>query len=172
VFFFLAMLCNVFLNAQVTGYQFSQSIETYSEITGGLSLGSITTDNQRFVNPSVPLGITSAPFTGPGLPIGFNFVFNSNSFDVIAINANGWISFGQSSLGASAVDITSSSSYTPLSATNSITPLQLFNRVAGFGRDLQAQTGASLRMETTGSAPDRICTIQWKNYMGFQAPVM
>jgi hypothetical protein len=150
--------------AELAVYTFSQTTATYAEITGGLSLGSATTDNQRFVDPAVPLGITAAPYTGPGLPIGFNFTFNDYVFDVIAINANGWISFGQSSLGAAAVDITSSNNYTPISATNTITPSQLFNRVAGFGRDIQAQTGATLRMETIGTAPNRACIIQWKNY--------
>ncbi len=157
------------LFAELSVYAFTQTTATYTEITGGLLLGNESSDNQRFVNPAVPLGITTAPFTGPGLPIGFNFTFNDYVFDVIAINANGWISFGQSSLGAVAVDITSSSSYTPLSSTNTITPAQLFNRVAPFGRDIQAQAGASLRMETIGTAPNRTCVIQWKNYKRYGA---
>ncbi len=150
------------LAAGLADYTFTATTSTYTEITGGSVYGTETSDDQRFVDPATPAGGTVN--TGVGLPIGFNFAFNDFVFDVIAINNNGWISFGQSALGATAVNITSSSSYTPLSSTSVITPVQLANRIAGFARDLQAQTGASLRMETIGAAPNRVCVIQWKNY--------
>jgi len=152
------------LYALLTDYTFSQSSNTYTEITGGTLLGDETTDDQRFLDPAVPLGTTVAPYTGPGLPIGFNFLFNDFVFDVIAINANGWITFGQSSLGALAVDNTSTSINAPLGSAVVTVPPQLHNRVAGFARDLTAQAGATLRMETIGIQPNRICIIQWKNY--------
>jgi hypothetical protein len=148
--------------AFLSDYTFTATTSTYSEITGGTLFGTESSDDQRFVDPAVPAGGTVN--TGVGLPIGFNFTFNDYIFDVIAINNNGWISFGQSALGATAVNITSSSSYTPLSSTSVISPPQLANRAAGFARDLQAQAGASLRMETLGTAPNRVCIIQWKNY--------
>ncbi len=152
------------LHALLSDYTFSQSSNTYTEITGGILLGDEATDDQRFLNPAVPLGTTTAPYKGPGFPIGFNFIFNNHVFDVIAINANGWISFGQSALGDTAVDNTSTSINAPLPSTVTTNPPQLHHRVAGFARDLTAQTGASLRIETIGSQPNRICIIQWKNY--------
>lgn len=150
------------LPALLADYTFNQSVGTYTEITGGTVFGTETSDDQRFVDPATPAGGTIN--TGVGIPIGFNFAFNDNTFDVIAISNNGWISFGQSALGTSAVNINSSSSYTPLSSTVAITPSQLYNRIAGFARDIQAQTGASLRVETVGSAPNRICVVQFHNY--------
>jgi len=163
-----ALICSVILilavpiHALLVDYTFNQTTGTYTEITGGMSLGTETTDDQRFVDPAIPAGGTTT--TGPGFPIGFNFPFNDDTFDVIAVNANGWISLGQSALGATAVNTSSTSAYSPLSSVIVITPTQLYNRVAGFGRDIQAQAGASLRIETIGTAPNRICVIQWKNY--------
>jgi len=148
--------------AALTDYNFTQTTGTYTEIMGGTSLGDATTDDQRFVDPAVPLG--GFTNTGPGFPIGFNFTFNDVPFDRIGVCANGWISFGQSALGTTAVDMNVSSAYTPLSTTVVVTPSQLANRVTGWGRDIQSQAGASILMETSGTAPNRITTIQWKNY--------
>ena len=38
------------------------------------------------------------------------------------------------------------------------------NSLAGFSGDLEAQASAELLIETIGSAPNRICVIQWNNY--------
>lgn len=153
------------MQAQVaTLYNFSQVSGTYTPITGGAVYGTTTTDDQRFVNPDVPLGGTVT--TGVGLPIGFNFSYNLQVYDRLAINANGWISFG-SSLLSPAVNNASTSAYTPLSSTATTTPAHLRNRVAAVGRDLQAQAGAEIRLETIGSAPNRVCVVQWTNYKRF-----
>ncbi|MDD4308745.1 MAG: hypothetical protein PHO32_00025, partial [Candidatus Cloacimonetes bacterium] len=149
------------LSAQTFEYSFTGNIGTFTPITGGTLLGTETSDDQRFVDPAIPAGGTV--LTGPGLPIGFDFMFNGISFDRLAINNNGWISLGQSALTPS-VNITTTSAYTPISSTAAITPDQLYSRIAALGRDLQAQVGASLRLETIGTAPNQICVIQWLNY--------
>lgn len=150
--------------AQVSGYIFSQSSGTFTPISGGTVLGSTSTDDERFLDPAVPLGTTGT--TGPGFPIGFNFTFNNIVFDRVGINANGWICFGQSSLTPS-VDINSTSAYTPLSSTAANTPALLRNRVAVFGRDIQGQAGSEIRIQTIGSAPNRQFVIQWLGYKRF-----
>lgn len=145
----------------VSVYTFSQSVGTFTPITGGTLLGSTTSDDQRFVDPAVPLGGTTV--TGVGFPIGFNFTFNGYVFDRFAINNNGWISLGQSAL-TPAVNIGSTSGYLPLSSVLAITPVQLRDRISAVGRDLQAQTGASLRIETIGTTPSQTLVIQWLGY--------
>jgi parallel beta-helix repeat protein len=149
------------LHAQLPGYSFSTVSGTYTEIAGGTALGNETTDEQRFVDPTIPLGGTTT--TGVGLPIGFNFEFSGSTFNVFAVNANGWISFGNSS-NTPAVNMNSTSSYTSLSSTVSISPDELVSRVALFGRDLQSQTGGEIRYETIGTAPNRVLVVQWKGY--------
>lgn len=150
--------------AQVSTYAFNTTTSTFTPITGGLLLGSETSDDQRFVDPAAPLGGTVT--TGVGLPIGFTFAYNNENYNVLAINNNGWICFGNSAL-TPAINITSSSSYTALSSTSVVTPTHLRNRIAALSRDLQAQVGASLRLETIGAAPNRVCVIQWLDYKKF-----
>lgn len=149
--------------AQLSNYAFSSSTGTYSPITGGAVLGDIASDDQRFVDPAVPLGGTTA--TGIGFPIGFNFTFDGVTYDRFAVNNNGWISLGQSALNPTAVNIIST--YTPISATTAVSPAQLVSRIAGSARDLAAQAGAELRIQTIGTSPNQECVIQWKGYKRF-----
>jgi hypothetical protein len=147
-----AILLSADLAAQVASYSFGQSNGTYTPITGGTVLGTVTSDDQRFLDPAFPEGTTSV-YTGPGFPIGFTFYFNGIAFDRTAINNNGWISFGQSSLTPS-VDLNSTSSFAPLASVATNTPDYFRSRVSAFGRDIQAQAGAELRIETIGTSPN------------------
>ncbi len=149
---------------QVSAYTFSQSVGTYTPITGGTLLGSTANDDERFVDPAVLAGGFSN--TGVGFPIGFNFTYNGQTFDRFAINANGWISLGQSAL-TPAVNMSSTSVYTPIQSTSTITPNQLRSRIAGFARDLAAQAGSELRTELIGTAPNQVRVIQWTNYTAY-----
>ncbi len=164
IYSFLAVLLLAliqFSTAQVSVYSFTQFPGSYSAITGGTVFGDPSTDDQRFVDPTVPLGGFSD--TGPGIPIGFNFTFNGNVYDVFALNANGWLSFGNSSVTPSPVNINSSTSYNPISAT-STAPGILQNRFCALARDLQGQTGSEIRVQTIGFPPNQTCVIQFTNY--------
>lgn len=156
----IAVFCN-FMKSQVNAYSFTQFSDTYTAITGGTVFGSTASDDERFVDPAVPAG--GFVNTGPGIPIGFNFVFNGSVFDRIAINNNGWISLGNSTITPNAVDMNSSSSYNALSAT-STAPSILQNRIGGLARDLAGQTGSELRVETIGTAPNQTLVVQFTNY--------
>jgi hypothetical protein len=52
-------------------------------------------------------------------------------------------------------------------ATN--TPDYFRSRVSAFGRDIQAQAGAELRIETIGTSPNQVCVIQWTNYKRYSS---
>jgi hypothetical protein len=163
----LILLTNTAVNtifAQVSAYPFSQLSTTYTAITGGQVLGSTTSDDQVFVDPAAPAGVASGA-TGVGLPIGFNFTYNGRTYDRFAVNTNGWIVLGQST-STPAVNTNSSSGYTPISST-STAPAALQNRIAGFARDLQGQTGSTLRYQTIGTAPNRVLVVQWSNFRRF-----
>jgi hypothetical protein len=84
-----------------------------------------------------------------GLPIGFTFNFKGTNFTQFCVNTNGYITLG-------AVD--NGTSYLPISYANDN------NIISALGTDLQAQTGSTLRYQTTGAAPNRILTVQWVNY--------
>ena len=82
------------------------------------------------------------------LPIGFSFNFGGTSFTTFGVNNNGWIRLGANP----------NSSYVPISSQTAN------NIIAPFAGDLQGQAGSSIQYTTTGSAPNRILTVQWTNY--------
>jgi hypothetical protein len=147
-------------------YTFSQSNSGFTAISGGTALGSTTSDDQRFLDPAVPLG--AAAFTGVGLPIGFNFTYNGYVYDRFGVNANGWISLGSSLLTPS-VDMNSTTSYSPLSSVNTAVSNTLVARICAFSRDLMSQAGGEIRYELIGTAPNRVLVVQWKNYAKYLA---
>lgn len=145
----------------IGNYSFSSEVGTYTEISGGASLGNESTANQYFVDPSVPLGGSTT--TGPGFPIGFDFYHLGQCYDRVAVSAEGWISLGHSSLTPS-TSMLSSSRLLPISSTSGITPNYLVTRISALAIDLGAQAGSTLRVETMGSAPNRMLVVQWKHY--------
>ena len=152
--------------AQVSAYAFSQSNGTYTAITGGTVLGNTASDDERFVDPAVPLGGTVN--TGVGFPIGFNFTFNGFVYDRFAVNTNGWISLGTSSQTPS-VNVNTTSSYNSLSTTSTTVTNDLVARVAGFSRDLQMQAGGEIRYQLIGTSPNQTLVVQWTNARKFNA---
>jgi hypothetical protein len=140
----------------LANYGFLQTNETYSEITGGLLLGNESVDDQYYVDPATPTG--GATVTGPGLDIGFPFVYNEATYDRFGVSTNGWISLGQSTL-ATPVDLTTGDYLSPLATVSTLRPL-----ISGLGFDLLGHTGGTIRTETIGTAPNRVCVIQWKDY--------
>ncbi|MBS1580561.1 MAG: T9SS type A sorting domain-containing protein [Bacteroidetes bacterium] len=176
--------------AQVSLYGYSESVETYTEITsadGGYSMGTPTFwppyhNLRAFVDPANPDGvITNGGYlgaaTGPGYPIGFDFLYNGDVFDRIGIAHGGWISFGKSSDGNQAVWTYTSDHPHGRPFVQSIGgPSEPYkrNRIAGWGDSelrMQDMTSlippgpiSSLRVATIGTAPDRVCVIQWKDF--------
>ncbi|MGB3527151.1 MAG: T9SS type A sorting domain-containing protein [Flavobacteriales bacterium] len=184
--------------AQVSLYEFSQSVGNYTEITaadGGYSLGVPSywphvNNNRAWVNNpfndpdgQVTMSGYLNPATGPGYPIGFDFTFNGDVFDVIGISNGGWISFGKSDDGNQAVWVynwNGTSNGDPFvqfvgpGAEPGPIPTYRRNRVAGFGNSSLQQVDwtsleppgqySNLRVATIGTAPNRVCVIQWEDY--------
>ncbi|MGV3636152.1 MAG: T9SS type A sorting domain-containing protein [Flavobacteriales bacterium] len=175
--------------AQVSAYAFTQTVGTYTEITavdGGYVLGTPLffpplTNLRAYVDPEEPDGtVTNAgyldPAIGPGYPIGFDFVYNGEVFDRIGIAHGGWISFGKSENGDEAVNIFTSDhpGGRPLSHSYYATPIDPHkrNRIAGMANSSlrqqdQSQVGgptSEFRVATIGTAPNRVCVIQWKDF--------
>ena len=179
VFTFLVLGANIMLWGQggpttppkvATNYTFTQGTSVYTEITGGTVVGASTSDDHVYVDTSGN-GYLSALQNGTGIPIGFNFVFNTHTFDRLAVCTNGWISFGKSAYGASAVKgqnvtdpLSTLADYTGNPKSEFEPYPELRSRVSALGFDLVAQVGSEMRVETLGSAPNRICVIQWKGF--------
>ncbi len=159
--FLAALVITITSKSQVSSYGFNQFSGSYSAITGGTVFGTTTSDDQYFVDPSIPAGGFTS--TGPGIPIGFNFVFNGTTFDVVGIQNNGWISLGNSTITPDPVDMSTFSNYQPISNGSSAPPT-LQNLISALAHDLQGQTGSSLRAQTIGTAPNRTFVVQFTNY--------
>jgi len=176
--------------AQVSLYNYSESVEAYTNITetdGGFSMGTPAYfppyhNLRAFVDPNIPDGYVTnggylSPAIGPGYPIGFNFTYNGDVFDRLGIAHGGWVSFGKSSDGNQAVWCFTSDhpAGRPLYHSYGGPPIPYQrNRIAAFGTsslrmmDLSPQMPpgpvSSLRIATIGTAPNRVCVIQWKDF--------
>lgn len=166
-------LCSSSALAQVSAYTFTSSLGTWHPIAGaGTPLGMPGMppafnfyDDNSFVTQGqdILLGTTT---TGNGWPIGFTFNFNGQPYDRVGLSIEGWLAFGNSANGTSAVHVpVGSPAYTPLSSENpiGIDPL-LRNRVAAFAMDLAAQGSGGtwpLQLFINGTAPNRTFTAEW-----------
>lgn len=147
-------------------YTFSQSDSFFSIVTNGTVLGNEVTDDQRFLDPNLPSG--TSDFIGIGLPIGFNFHFNGFVYNRFGVNSNGWISLGSSLLTPS-VDMTTTSSYEPLSSNSINISNALVARICAFSRDLMTQNGGEIRYAVSGTSPNQILVVQWINFAKYLA---
>jgi hypothetical protein len=216
-FFVLLVLCQASTMAQVSTYTFSQSMGTYTEITGGVLVAEAT-------GTSGATGLDDVIYTMPDGTIPFDFYFNGIPYTGFKISSNGFITFGATLPGTT--------TYTPISATlaydgavsavgrdligrfgfiadrtlgsniltnvNSFVGLEVGQLITGTGipantnitaLDVGNQTvtlsqeatstgaGAtyvvptgSIRVETLGSAPNRVVVIQWKRFSKFTGP--
>jgi hypothetical protein len=125
-------------------YVSTQTTSTYTSITGG---------TQHYATTAVATdGVTAA------VNIGFNFTFNHRVYSQVYISNNGFVTFGST---------TAASNYTPLSNTLVSAVFTYEGAISGMGSDLvnSTATGASaeVRSQLTGTAPNRIFIIQYKD---------
>jgi hypothetical protein len=146
-----------FGQATVDKYLFSQSLSTYSPITGGTVLGTITNDEQVFIENSAG---GFGPLTGPGFPIGFTFNYGGNNFTRFAVGTNGYIKLGESTftIGGSVSTAFSSIPFNPADTNN------YNNLIGAFHGDIEGQTGSVLSFRSIGTAPNRELVVQWSKY--------
>ena len=82
------------------------------------------------------------------VPIGFNFKYNGTVYNTISIATNGFIAMGP----------------TVTIANNAISAGAANNVVVPLNRDLISRANGSLMSLLSGASPNRVFTIQWKNY--------
>jgi hypothetical protein len=95
------------------------------------------------------------------LPIGFNFVYNGFTFTQFIFNTNGFIKLGNVPPSSAALFYATSQSNTG-GLFNSTNPAD-DNTIAVFNQDLEGVAGVDFRYDVSGTAPNRVLTIQWKN---------
>lgn len=155
-----------------TLYTFSQFAGTYNAITGGTVFSTTTFDDEHIIDPIGTGFIPPATLpgaTGPGVSIGFNFLFDNMVFDRIGISNNGYLVFGNSADGNLAISESMVDWNRPISTVSSSAP-KFQHRIAAFGTDLLGTATSNIRVETLGAYPTRTAVIQWSNYQCFAPP--
>ena len=123
---------------------------TYTDLgTNGMAIATTNTDD---ANSAAQL-------------IGFTFNYNGTAFTQFVLNTNGFIKLGSAAPSAADLFLPESMKATQIDPFESTDPADV-NILAPFNFDLTAGStvgGTEYRVVTTGTAPSRVCTIQWKN---------
>jgi len=140
------MLASLTAQTSTATYTFSNTLGTYTPITGGEVLESGVS----------PAGYPDTFFSARN--IGFEFPWGAGPsgrwFTTLGISQNGWIKLGS--------EIPSGLTLQGFIASTAATSVY---GVAGCTANLaNGDASSEMRIETIGSAPSRICVIQWKNY--------
>ena len=125
------------VQAQFT-YTFTATTGTYTNIAVGTSLTSIQADDVHSV----------------AIPLGFDFGYGGVQVSDVRVNSNGWISMETGDSPSATEGRTNSIGAPPSSVRPAIAPLW---------DDLHG-TGGTAKYETTGSAPNRVFTMEWRSW--------
>lgn len=121
-------------------YSFTPATNTYSSISG-----TVPTLTGNGNDPLADEGYANA------VPIGFSFTYNgSTTYTTVAISTNGFISFGALS-----------DSYVTNNLKNGAAGQRPI--VAPLWDDINLQSTNNLKYTTTGTAPNRVFTVEWLN---------
>ncbi|RZK20990.1 MAG: T9SS type A sorting domain-containing protein [Hymenobacter sp.] len=98
--------------------------------------------------------------------IGFSFTYNGTAFTQFVLNTNGLLRLGSAAPSGTNMfaqyEDGMQTGIAPIESTNAAD----VNLLIPFNTDLEAGSGtggAEYRVSTTGTAPNQVCTIQWKN---------
>lgn len=127
------------MKAQVSSYAFGQSSGTYTENTAGAT---------------TIAGVRADTFISTAQNIGFNFVYDGITYTQFKMSSNGFIS----------LNMTGSNSLT----TNNLSTANTNSRpiIAPLWDDLDGQspTTSLASYELSGTVPNRVLTIEWRNW--------
>lgn len=133
------------LAQSAASYVFTPVQGTYTEITGGTGVSAIQVDQAL-----------------SQVPIGFNFSYCGNTYSQALASSNGWLSFKLTSTNSC-----SSNEFTYLNSDVKPGLMALWDDHSG--------AGGTASYKTEGTAPNRVFTLEWKNwkwYYNAPAPVI
>lgn len=130
---FVLLVCVVSVQAQSLRYQYSQGTAPFTQLTGS--------------TPFVLTGSLDEGYSAP-VPIGFSFTYAGVAYDSFQVSTNGFIRLGSGLASATAANA--------LGGT-------LRRIIAPLWDDLSVADSASLSYQLSGTAPNRVLTVEWKN---------
>ncbi|MBX7201696.1 MAG: hypothetical protein K1X77_01395, partial [Bacteroidia bacterium] len=148
------------LQAQVTcGYAFEYSTTTpYQALSASQPTLILASGADQPTNPD-DVSPTDEDFF-PNQPIGFTFNFNGKAYQKLGVATNGWVWFGETQ---------------PVKAAGLVIPFtnilatehQLEGVISALNADLEGRWNAepaTISTRTSGAAPNRTFTIEWRNF--------
>jgi subtilisin family serine protease len=94
--------------------------------------------------------------------IGFPFRFGTTTLERMNISSNGYIVFAPSA----PVSGQTTTVQTPFFARGTVNAA---GWISAFASDLQCRTDGDIRIRVTGTAPNRVCTVQWRRMSFWEA---
>ncbi len=128
--------------ASANQYPFVATTENFQYLSGGTVVSSIHTDDAQQTN----------------IPIGFSFPFCGTSYTTGTVSSNVWFSLSTSSAIGTGVN-NDNSNFNQFSGNNSL-PV-----IMPFWDDFGWAFGGVASYLTTGTAPNRVFTFEWKNWV-------
>jgi hypothetical protein len=141
----------------------------YSE----LSIGGTSSGNRVWATPGNAGGANNLyTNSGNGFDIGFNFKFNCADFSKVGISRDGYIWFWTDAATAPSgpnwqyqAPITGSPFAPEPDVPGIISAFDGATSISYYTRPYNQNSNSSIRCKTTGSAPNRIFTVEWKDVM-------
>jgi GEVED domain/Ig-like domain CHU_C associated len=136
ILLFFIVFVNNSANAQVANYTFTESSGTYTELT----------------SPTIAIAAGwNDTVTTDTIPIGFSFGFNGTNYTTCSINSNGFITFGST--------LSANTNYLPISTNTGYA-----GAISALGVNMwDFFLTKPITYLTTGTSPNRVFTIQWKD---------
>lgn len=145
-FLFLAFAATGYSQTTAAAYNFTALTGTYASISAtGTSVPSIVTDD----------------VTTTGIPLGFSFTFCGVPYSTVSVCSNGWLSLSN----ATSTAVVGRNNTTANATTIGAGMLSAYWDDLDGGLFTSPAGGAYY--QTTGSAPNRIFTFEWKEYTTF-----
>ncbi|MCB0381319.1 MAG: hypothetical protein KDD24_08680, partial [Flavobacteriales bacterium] len=139
ILFIALIICFMFSHNIIS----AQSVTSYTFAQAAGSPTLLTATYTTHTSGTTDYGVYTA------VPLGFTFEYNCTNYTTISISNDGFIVMGNAL----------SNSYTPLSSGTSN------NVISVCAADLEGvAAGSSLRSKMTGTSPNRVFTVEWKNY--------
>ncbi len=136
------------LVAQVS-YSFTAATGTYSALSGGTS--------PLLFTPSLNYGPADEGYTN-SIPLGFTFVYNGVAYTTVNVNVNGFMTFGEGFNDDDEEDYFLNSLTSGPSSQTNIRPI-----IAPLWDDLNLVDEANIKYQMSGTAPNRVFTMEWAN---------
>ncbi|MBO0357422.1 T9SS type A sorting domain-containing protein [Hymenobacter sp. BT186] len=130
-------------SAQVNNYTFTPVAGTFTPLVGGTIVSDLATDDA----------------VSPTIPIGFSFTYDAAVFTQLQASSNGFLTFNTANIEVAQTNTLATGTAANPSVADRLRPL-----IAPLWDDISGD-GGTASYATTGTAPNRVFTMEWRNFL-------